>query len=102
MFEIGKKVVCIEGRIWHSEVTEESSSYGPKKHEIVTIFGVEEFRGDIYLTFSEYPINPEDGKEPYFWTKYFRPLEGFPDQHEFSKDIFDRQERIEILQPDYA
>lgn len=75
-FKPGQQVVCIEESGWFVYWTEngkpDSSSTGPAKDEIVTVF--EYFENSPYVSFVEYRYDSLDGEPQYFHEENFSPL----------------------------
>lgn len=69
-FKVGQKVVCIREN-WETVAGPHKgrSGFGPKKHDIVEISGLHNYKGDVYLIFIEY------GDKDAFTPKNFRPLD---------------------------
>lgn len=97
MFEVGKKVVCIDDRFPMVDGEMFTPPMKPKRHETLPVSDIYDHeRLGLFLSFDKFNT-PEN---ICWWiAKHFRPLESMPD---FTEQIEaqQQQETIEILTPE--
>ena len=96
MFEIGKKVVCIDDKFPKVDGYLYHPPKKPARHEVLTVSMIyDHIEFGLFLSFGKFNT-PKNNC--FFIAKHFRPIEDLPNFQE-QAELQTQQERIEIQQP---
>ena len=96
MFEIGKKVICINDMFPVVDGDKYEPDRKPKKHEVLEVAAIYDHENfGLFLAFDIFNT-PENNC--WFIAKHFRPFDDLRDFQE-QTELQESQERIEIIEP---